>query len=204
MAYQVATSPLTSAYGVAEFTCFSWGPHEDDNVLCVRVGSGHSAPLVRLQSACFTAEIFRSTDCDCHEQLDESLIAIHREGGYLVYLLQDGRGAGIFQKVKALHLFATQGVDTADAYDRLGLERDPRDYSRAAEVLRYFGVTSLRLLTNNPRKVSGLASHGFDVSRVPLEIAATRDSVSYLRTKKEKLGHMLEQFDSGSPHNSSE
>jgi GTP cyclohydrolase II len=167
--------------------------------LCVRVPGASSAPLVRLQSACFTAEIFRSTDCDCHEQLEASLVAVHNEGGFVVYLLQDGRGAGIFPKVKALNLFATKGIDTADAYDKLGIERDPRDYCRAAEVLRHFGVRQLRLLTNNPRKVSGLEAYGLEVSRVPLEIEATSHSRNYLLTKKTKLGHLLTQFDASEP-----
>ncbi len=191
MDFQVAHSPLKTAYGDFEFSCFSWGGHEEENVLCLRVDKGAAVPLVRLQSACFTAEIFRSTDCDCHEQLELALKRIQAEGGLFLYLLQDGRGAGIFLKTRALGLWATKRVDTADAYKLMGLLPDPREYDKAAAVLGYFGTRSVALLTNNPRKVDGLIARGLTVSRVPLEITPTSDSICYLRTKRDKLGHLL-------------
>ena len=92
--YQHRSTRLTTHYGDFDFHCFSWGPHEEDNVLCLTAPSTEARPLVRVQSACYTAEIFRSLDCDCHEQLESSLKRIANEGGALVYMLCDGRGAG--------------------------------------------------------------------------------------------------------------
>jgi GTP cyclohydrolase II len=193
--YQVARTPLQTAFGEFEFYCFSWGGHEEDNILCQhKTPYRHPKPLVRVQSACYTAEIFRSTDCDCHAQLARSLRCIQAEGGLLIYMLCDGRGAGLLNKTRGLALGHTHGLDTSDAYRSLGLEQDPRTYDRVVEVLRYFGVQRLRLLTNNPRKVSGLTSGGLDVEREPLEVASTEASRSYLQTKARKMGHMLQQF----------
>jgi len=190
--YQVESCNIKTIYGAFEFYCFNWGSHEDENVLCLCVKPSDRIPLVRIQSACFTAEIFRSTDCDCHEQLEQSLIRIQKNGGYLIYLLRDGRGAGIFQKVKGLKLFETDGLDTADAYDHLGIDKDPRKYERVAEILKYFNLSKIKLLTNNPRKIGGLETHGIEVERVPLLIEPTKDSYPYLKTKRDKMGHMLE------------
>ncbi len=188
----VENTLIKTLYGEFEFFCFNWGEHEDENILCLRVPNNNEAPLVRLQSACFTAEIFRSTDCDCHEQLETSLQMIQKQGGNLIYLLQDGRGAGIFSKVKALQLGFSHGLDTAEAYSHLGLSLDPRSYDQAAEVLEHFGISRVRLLTDNPRKIRGLESKGIVVERVPLEILPTDDSIDYLRTKKIKMGHLLD------------
>jgi GTP cyclohydrolase II len=150
---------------------------------------------VRVQSACYTAEIFRSQDCDCHEQLVSSLHLITRKGGLLIYMLCDGRGAGLYNKVLGLELTRTQGLDTADAYRKLGIELDPRRYARAAQVISHLGIGAVSLLTNNPRKCHGLEAEGIAVKRVPLEILATSSSRQYLRAKAHKLGHQLTQFD---------
>ena len=194
---QVGSTILDTLYGVFEFFCFSWGPHEEDNILC-EVKRPLSAPtLVRVQSACYTAEILRSTDCDCHEQLDESLRRIAEEGGVFVYMLCDGRGAGLYQKVLGLELGRTHGLDTSDAYSALGLPQDPRDYARVVYALRHLGVGSIRLLTNNPRKLQGLVAGGLIVSREPIEIRANPKSRTYLETKRRKMGHLLELSDCG-------
>lgn len=145
-----------------------------------------------MQSACYTAEIFRSTDCDCHEQLDASLFRVHQEGGAVVYMLCDGRGAGLLTKIKGMALGASAGLDTADAYAQLGTPADPRDYGRVAAVLGALKLTDIRLLTNNPRKVAGLAEHGIAVVREELLIKPTAQSFPYLRTKQAKLGHLLD------------
>ena len=150
--------------------------------------------LCRVQSACYTAEIFQSLDCDCHEQLHQSLALIQEKGGVLVYLLCDGRGAGLFTKTLGLELGRVEGLDTSDAYRRLGVPQDPREYSRAAYALSYLGVQTVRLLTNNPRKLAGLSEHGIAVEHVGLEIPATPDSAPYLETKAAKMGHLLSQF----------
>lgn len=189
----VATTSLRTHFGEFQFSCFRWGRHEEDNVLVLWCPSSE-APLVRIQSACYTAEIFRSTDCDCHDQLETSIGRIAKEGGFFVYMLCDGRGAGLFNKVQALELTRKRGLDTAAAYQALRLPLDPRDYTRPAEVLRHLGVTRCRLLTNNPRKVIGLQSHGIRTEREPLEVAATPESEPYLRAKAKKLGHLLQQF----------
>lgn len=192
---KVAITQLKTAYGTFDFHCFSWSSHEEDNILCLSNSiESSTAPLCRLQSACYTAEIFRSLDCDCHEQLEASLNCIATHGGLLIYLLCDGRGAGLFTKTLGLELGRTEGLDTSDAYARLGVSQDPREYSRAAAVLRHFGVHRVRLLTNNPRKISGLQENGIAVQREELEIAATSESAPYLRTKALKMGHLLQQF----------
>ncbi len=194
MTMQIENCKINSIYGEFEFYCFNYGSHEDENILCLKTFSKSEYPLIRLQSACFTAEIFRSKDCDCHEQLETSLIRIQKEGGFLFYLLQDGRGAGIFEKVKGLKLGETDGLDTADAYKHLGLEPDPRKYDKLKEVFDYFGIKKAKLLTNNPRKIKGLENLGVDVIREPLEIEPTDSSISYLTTKKNKLGHLFNKY----------
>jgi GTP cyclohydrolase II len=192
---KVASTQLSTKHGDFDFHCFAWSEHEEDNVLCLTKATKLAEPaLCRVQSACYTAEIFQSLDCDCHEQLHTSLARIQAEGGALIYLLCDGRGAGLFTKTLGLELGRTEGLDTSEAYARLGVPQDPREYSRAAHVLSHLGIKHVRLLTNNPRKIAGLAAHGIQVDHVGLEIPATPDSAPYLETKANKMGHMLSQF----------
>lgn len=181
--FEHAACAFKSHYGIGTLHVYSFGAHEEDNVLCIEVppaGSAPMDPLVRVQSACYTAEIFRSTDCDCHEQLHTSLEAVFAEGGYVVYMICDGRGAGLLTKIRGLSLGDSEGLDTHDAYQRLGVEIDPREYSRVAAVLLHLGVRKLRLLTNNPRKIEGLEAADIKVERVDLQIAPTPDSWAYL------------------------
>lgn len=191
--FETASCEIESLFGRATMHVFSFGPHEEDNILCLHVPTQQSpeSPLLRVQSACYTAEIFRSLDCECHEQLVGSLEAIHRSGGYLVYMLCDGRGAGLLTKIRGLKLGETDGLDTWDAYQRLGSEPDPRDYSRVIQVLRHFDLRSVRLLTNNPRKLAALETAGISVERVALEYPASDHSRNYLRAKRDKFGHLL-------------
>lgn len=192
---KVASTKLNTKHGDFDFHCFSWSEHEEDNVLCLTKAVSTAQPvLCRIQSACYTAEIFQSLDCDCHEQLHTSLAQIQAEGGLLIYLLCDGRGAGLFTKTLGLELGRTEGLDTSEAYRRLGVPQDPREYARAAYVLSHLGIRHVRLLTNNPRKLTGLAEHGITVDHQSLEIPATPDSSSYLETKAKKMGHLLKQF----------
>jgi len=191
---ELSQTVLATRYGSFELSCANFGPCEQDNILVLRSGDLGPEPLCRIQSACYTAEIFRSLDCDCHEQLDESLKRIARDGGLLLYMLCDGRGAGLLTKIKGLELTRVEGIDTAEAYRRLGVPDDPRTYERAAAVLGRFGVEKVRLLTNNPRKPAGLKTFGLKVTREPLEILATPQSESYLRAKWQKLGHLFQQF----------
>lgn len=195
--FESASCSFKSHYGLATLHVYSFGPHEEDNVLCIEVpgSSGRAesdtSTIVRVQSACYTAEIFRSTDCDCHEQLHASLERVFRDGGLVIYMICDGRGAGLLTKIRGLALGDALGLDTHDAYIRLGVPVDPREYHRVAQVLKDLGVKHVRLLTNNPRKVDGLVDEGLAVERIPLEIHPTEDSRPYLYTKQQKMGHLF-------------
>lgn len=187
---------LNTVYGDFDFIGYFWGEHDDDNVLAVVKRPFSNPALVRIQSACYSGEIFESSDCDCHEQLKQSLELIENNGGAFIYLLRDGRGAGLKTKLQALDMWAKNRIDTADAYDQMGVEKDPRSYEKACHVLHDLEIETVRLLTNNPRKVSGLEKGGFKVYREPLEIDVSPDSEAfkYLQTKANKLGHLLSRI----------
>ncbi|MFC7516891.1 GTP cyclohydrolase II [Herbaspirillum sp. GCM10030257] len=150
--------------------------------------------LVRVHSECLTGDVLGSMRCDCGEQLDAALKRIAEAGqGVVVYLRgHEGRGIGLANKIKAYQL-QDQGRDTVEANLDLGLPVDIRDYEVAAHVLRHLGVKSIRLMTNNPRKMKKLADYGVLIAeRVPMLTAHTPHNIAYLRTKQEKLGHMLD------------
>jgi 3,4-dihydroxy 2-butanone 4-phosphate synthase/GTP cyclohydrolase II len=148
--------------------------------------------LVRVHSQCLTGDIFSSTRCDCGAQLHTALEQIGAAGrGVLLYLRQEGRGIGLVHKIMAYQL-QDQGADTVEANEALGFKADQRDYGIGAQILVELGVKRLRLMTNNPRKFVGLEGYGLSIAeRVPIEIPPSDDSRRYLRTKKEKLGHLL-------------
>lgn len=149
-------------------------------------------PLVRIHSECITGDVFGSTKCDCGAQLDASMQAIAAEGGILIYLRQEGRGIGLANKLKAYAL-QEQGFDTVEANQHLGLPVDSRSYAVAAQILRYFNHTNVRLLTNNPQKITALQKYGIEVAaRVALTMPITCENYNYLKTKREKLGHLLD------------
>ena len=149
-------------------------------------------PLVRIHSECITGDVFKSCKCDCGNQLEQSLAQIAEEGGVLIYLRQEGRGIGLGNKLKAYSLQEQMGLDTVEANLKLGLPADNRDYAIAYQILKYLGIEALRLLTNNPKKITAIERLGITVfERVALETESTDENRNYLKTKKEKFGHLL-------------
>jgi GTP cyclohydrolase II len=150
------------------------------------------APLVRIHSQCLTGDVFHSLRCDCRQQLELSLSMIADQGaGILIYEQQEGRGIGLMAKLQAYEL-QDAGLDTVEANERLGFKNDYRDFTLPAGILKSLGVTRVRLLSNNPDKVSALEGAGVSVvERVPCEVTPSPHSEEYLRTKKEKMGHLF-------------
>src|SRR5947209_149489 len=148
--------------------------------------------LVRVHSQCLTGDIFGSCRCDCGVQLERALDKIAEEGkGVILYLLQEGRGIGLMNKLRAYEL-QEQGHDTVEANERLGFRPDQRDYGIGAQTLRDLGVRKMRLMTNNPSKYIGFTGCGLEITeRVPLEVPPTDSSRDYLLTKRQKLGDLL-------------
>ena len=155
------------------------------------VGDGENV-LVRVHSRCLTGDVFHSARCDCGPQLDAAMKRIAAEGrGVLLYLNQEGRGIGLSNKIRAYEL-QDQGLDTVEANERLGFKPDQRDYGIGVQILKDLGVKSMRLLSNNPRKLVGIEGYQLSVVEwIPLEIPASAHTRAYLKTKKEKLGHKL-------------
>jgi 3,4-dihydroxy 2-butanone 4-phosphate synthase/GTP cyclohydrolase II len=157
--------------------------------------------LVRIHSECLTGDIFASQRCDCGGQLHRALALIAEQGrGALLYMRQEGRGIGLLNKLKAYHLQQLKGIDTVEANRQLGYAPDLRHYGIGAQMLVDLGIRQIRLLTNNPKKVVGLDGFGLKlVERVPIQLPPTQDNRDYLRTKKEKLGHLLDELDEITP-----
>lgn len=149
-------------------------------------------PLVRVHSQCLTGDVFHSLRCDCRQQLELSLSMIAEEGaGIVIYEQQEGRGIGLMAKLQAYEL-QDAGLDTVEANERLGFKADHRDFTLPAGILKALGVTSVRLLSNNPDKVEALEKGGVRVAeRVPCEVTPSQFAEEYLKTKKEKLGHLF-------------
>jgi 3,4-dihydroxy 2-butanone 4-phosphate synthase/GTP cyclohydrolase II len=154
--------------------------------------SGNDDVLVRVHSECLTGDVFHSLRCDCGEQLEAALAMIEREGsGVLLYLAQEGRGIGLLNKLRAYNL-QDQGLDTVDANLELGLPVDLRDYGIGAQILVDLGLSGIRILTNNPKKIRGLEGYGLSVTaQVPIEHAPNPHNEAYLRAKRDRMGHTL-------------
>jgi 3,4-dihydroxy 2-butanone 4-phosphate synthase/GTP cyclohydrolase II len=189
----VESVPLPTKNGEFQMYIFRSDILKQEHVAIVK-GDLSQSPLIRVHSECFTGDIFGSFRCDCGDQLERSMKLIEESGnGMVIYLRQEGRGIGLFNKVKAYQL-QDKGMDTAEANLHLGFPVDLRDYTMAAQILNYFRVSSLRLMTNNPQKLEGLAKLNIkNVERYPLEMDAHHKNAQYLFTKKVKLGHLLTQ-----------
>jgi len=190
---RVASAKLPTQYGEFRVDAFEDLVDKLTHValVCGDLTDGKDV-LVRVHSRCLTGDVFHSARCDCGAQLEVAMQRIAAEGrGVLLYLNQEGRGIGLANKIRAYEL-QDEGFDTVEANERLGFKADQRDYGMGVQILRELGVRSMRLLSNNPRKLVGIEGYGLSVSEwLPLEIPASESTRRYLKTKKEKLGHKL-------------
>ena len=191
---KIVETDLPTGYGPFRIHAFESGIDGQHHVALVMgdLSAGEEPALVRVHSQCLTGDIFASSRCDCGDQLHKALEMISQAGrGVLLYLRQEGRGIGLVHKLMAYQL-QDQGKDTVEANEALGFKADQRDYGIGAQILVELGVKKIRLLTNNPRKFVGLEGYGLEiVGRLPIEIPANDANRRYLKTKKEKLGHIL-------------
>jgi len=197
MLSKIAEANFPSRFGHFRIHGFE-GMYGDQIEECVVLTMGEidgpgEPPLVRIHSQCLTGDVFHSLRCDCRSQLELALNLIAEAGrGLLIYEHQEGRGIGLLNKLRAYEL-QDGGADTVEANERLGFGADLRDYRMPAEILRYFHVKTVRLLSNNPDKIQALEGAGIHVAeRIPCIVAPHESTEGYLRTKKQKLGHLLD------------
>ncbi|AUJ74083.1 bifunctional 3,4-dihydroxy-2-butanone 4-phosphate synthase/GTP cyclohydrolase II [Staphylococcus epidermidis] len=165
--------------------------YSDEEIVAIVKGNLKSNPNVRMHSACLTGDIFHSQRCDCGAQLEASMKYIDEHGGMIIYLPQEGRGIGLINKLRAYELIE-KGYDTVTANLALGFDEDLRDYHVAAEILKYFDISEINLLSNNPKKFEGLEDYGIEiVDRIELIVPETQYNHSYMETKKNKMGHLI-------------
>jgi GTP cyclohydrolase II len=195
-AKQLASADFPTRWGQFRIYGFQLEPVQNgkpEEAVALVMGDVHSVPpLVRIHSQCLTGDVFGSLRCDCRQQLEMALSMIAGEGsGILIYEQQEGRGIGLMPKLQAYEL-QDAGLDTVEANEKLGFKADHREFALPAEMLKALGVNAVRLLSNNPDKVSALERAGVEVvERVPCEVTASAHAEEYLKTKREKMGHLF-------------
>ncbi len=190
---KIAEAKLPTETGEFRIAGFRAEGDGEEFVAVIKGNLSADAPtLVRIHSQCLTGDVFGSSKCDCGPQLKAAMTKIEKDGkGVIVYQLQEGRGIGIINKIRAYAL-QDEGADTVEANEQLGFEADTREYRRCATILRDLGLRKVRMMSNNPEKISALEQVGLEVvERVPLQIQSSKQSEEYLKTKKEKMGHLL-------------
>lgn len=190
---RIATAEMPTSLGKFDISAYkSKTSAEEFIALCKGHIQGNDPTLVRIHSQCLTGESFGSRRCDCNDQLRLAMQMIEREGkGVIVYQLQEGRGIGIVNKIRAYAL-QDYGADTVEANQQLGLATDVRDYKQCVEILMDLGIRQVRLLSNNPQKLAAVTEAGLQVKeRIPLEVEPSGETLRYLQAKKYKLGHII-------------
>ena len=192
-AQRVSSAKLPTSYGIFEIIGYRDKYNGEEHVALKYGDLDSENVLVRVHSECLTGDAFHSIKCDCGKQLNSAMEAISKNGsGLVIYLRQEGRGIGLINKIRAYHM-QDKGYDTIEANLVLGFENDLRDFNMAAQILKDLGVNSIRLLSNNPDKLGQLEEYGIKINeRVSTEEEITKYNIDYLRTKRDKMGHMLD------------